>query len=58
MSKGLEFDRVLVPLVSKINFKSETDKKILYIACTRAMHMLDITCTGEVSGFVGLTKKQ
>lgn len=52
MSKGLEFDHVIVPFVSESNYKSETDRKMLYIACTRAMHKLDVTCTGKISGFI------
>lgn len=40
MAKGLEFDAVLVYNVSKNNYSSELDKKLLYIASTRALHEL------------------
>ncbi len=43
LSKGLEFDEVLLPFVSERNYKTEVDKGMLYIACTRAMHRLSLT---------------
>lgn len=52
MSKGLEFDHVIVPFVSENNYNSETDKKMLYIACTRAMHKLSITYEAAPSVFI------
>ncbi len=56
MSKGLEFDHVIVPFVNQSNYRSETDKKMLYIACTRAMHRLDVTHTGKISGFIKIRR--
>jgi DNA helicase-2/ATP-dependent DNA helicase PcrA len=52
LSKGLEFDAVIIPFVSENNYKNEMDKSMLYIACTRAMHRLYITCTGKKSSFL------
>ncbi|MDF2612904.1 MAG: helicase [Clostridia bacterium] len=49
MSKGLEFDAVLICDTDTQNYKSEDDKKLLYIACTRALHRLNLFCEGEVS---------
>jgi DNA helicase II / ATP-dependent DNA helicase PcrA len=49
MSKGLEFDVVLVYGVSKDNYFSEFDRELLYIACTRALHRLELYYTGEKS---------
>ena len=49
MSKGLEFDQVLIPNVSSAEYQSEMDRKILYVACTRAMHKLELTYVGEIS---------
>lgn len=40
MAKGLEFDVVLVYNVSKENYKSDFDKRLIYVACTRALHQL------------------
>jgi len=49
MSKGLEFDAVLICDTERTNYNSEDDKKLLYIACTRALHRLNLFCVGEVS---------
>jgi DNA helicase II / ATP-dependent DNA helicase PcrA len=51
VSKGLEFDVVLVCNVSKDNYNSEFDRNLLYVACTRALHQLAIYYTGEKSEF-------
>jgi DNA helicase II / ATP-dependent DNA helicase PcrA len=47
LAKGLEFDVVLVYNVSKENYKSDFDKRLIYIACTRALHQLVLYYTGE-----------
>lgn len=46
LSKGLEFDSVII---SDFNKYSENilDTKLLYVACTRAMHTLDIIVTKD-----------
>lgn len=49
MSKGLEFDQVVVPFCTEKNYKTEMDKHMLYVACTRAMHKLTVTYTGKRS---------
>ncbi len=41
LSKGLEFDNVIIYNINKYN-EDVLDTKLLYIACTRAMHTLDI----------------
>lgn len=38
--------------VGKDNYSSEFDKRLLYIACTRALHRLALYHTGERSPFV------
>lgn len=53
MSKGLEFDQVIVPHVSDDCYKTEMDRSLLYIACTRAMHKLELTCCGKITEFLG-----
>ena len=50
MSKGLEFDSVIVPECTRDNYNTELDRSLLYIACTRVMHRLDLTCTWENGG--------
>jgi len=52
MSKGLEFDQVLIPFCSNKNYKNEIDKHMLYVACTRAMHILKVTYTKNDSVFL------
>lgn len=52
MSKGLEFDVVIVLDVNDDNYKSESDRSLLYIAVTRAMHRLIIMYTGNPSQFL------
>ncbi|MHB8132361.1 MAG: ATP-binding domain-containing protein, partial [Mobilitalea sp.] len=49
MSKGLEFDAVSICDTDTTNYHSEDDKKLLYIACTRALHRLNLFCKGEAS---------
>lgn len=49
MSKGLEFDAVLICNADKDHFNSEDDKNLLYIACTRALHRLNLFYSGEIS---------
>ncbi len=52
ISKGLEFDQVIVPDVSDHLYKTQLDRSLLYIACTRAMHKLDLVCCGKATGFL------
>ena len=49
LSKGLEFDAVLVCDADEEHFSTADDKKLLYIACTRALHRLSLFCTGAAS---------
>jgi DNA helicase-2/ATP-dependent DNA helicase PcrA len=52
LAKGLEFDEVIVPYASAGNYNSEVDRRMLYIACTRAMHQLTLTYSKEKSRFI------
>lgn len=52
LAKGLEFDMVIVPEVTSTNYRQELERNLLYIACTRTMHKLFLTYTGEVSNFL------
>ncbi|MBZ0166585.1 MAG: AAA family ATPase [Candidatus Omnitrophica bacterium] len=52
MAKGLEFDHVIVPQASAQNYRTEMDKKMLYVACTRAMHRLTLTTASAVSTLI------
>ncbi|MDU7029141.1 HelD family protein [Robinsoniella peoriensis] len=49
MSKGLEFDAVLICDTDALNYNNKDDKNLLYIACTRALHRLNLFCPGDMS---------
>ncbi|MCL1853508.1 MAG: AAA family ATPase [Peptococcaceae bacterium] len=51
MAKGLEFDAVIVCGVDAERYASEDDRRLLYIACTRALHRLSLFYEGEASRF-------
>lgn len=53
MSKGLEFDEVIIPHVNSDNYHTEYDRSLLYIACTRAMHRLTLLYAGDISSLIG-----
>ena len=53
LTKGLEFDAVVVANVGKNNFnETEFDRMLLYLACTRARHHLEIHWHGTRSPIV------
>lgn len=52
LAKGLEFDEVIVPFCTEKNYKTASDRQMLYVACTRAMHKLLLIHSGKPSGFV------
>jgi DNA helicase II / ATP-dependent DNA helicase PcrA len=52
MSKGLEFDHVIVPGADARNYHEENDRYLLYIACTRAMHELHLSYVKQKSPFL------
>ncbi|NLK64232.1 MAG: AAA family ATPase [Tissierellia bacterium] len=52
LAKGLEFDAVIVYQANDKSYNSEFDKKLLYIACTRALHRLSLFYTGKLTKFL------
>ena len=53
LTKGLEFDAVIVANARKDNFnETDFDRKLLYLACTRARHHLEIHWYGTRSSIV------
>ncbi|SFQ68636.1 HelD family protein [Hymenobacter arizonensis] len=52
LAKGLEFDAVIVPFASARIYKTEVDKSMLYVACTRAMHQLTLTYSRDITPFL------
>ena len=51
LAKGLEFDVALLFDVTESNYK-ENNKLLLYTACTRALHKLNIYHSGELSKLI------
>ena len=52
MAKGLEFDEVIVPQANEMNYRSEIDRSMLYIAVTRSIHRLSLTYSGKLASFL------
>ncbi len=52
LAKGLEFDQVIVPQADAENYRSDIDRQLLYIACTRAMHRLLVSHVGGPTGYL------
>lgn len=52
LAKGLEFDAVMVYGVDNKKYSTVYDKKLLYVACTRALHRLSLYYTGKISRFL------
>jgi DNA helicase-2/ATP-dependent DNA helicase PcrA len=52
LAKGLEFDAVMVYGTDSKNYNTVYDKKLLYIACTRALHRLSLYYTGKISRYL------
>lgn len=53
LTKGLEFDAVILADASKENYKYNTqDAKLLYVGCTRALHELKVFYRGELSPLI------
>ena len=52
MSKGLEFDEVIIIDADDKNYHTEYERGLLYVACTRAMHRLAIVYSGAPSRFL------
>ena len=52
MSKGLEFDEVIIPNCDEANYKTAVDKKVLYISATRALHELVVLSSKELTKFI------
>ncbi|PEB50460.1 helicase [Bacillus pseudomycoides] len=52
LSKGVEFDAVIIYDASKRKYSRESERKLFYTACTRAMHELYIYSVGEMNAFL------
>lgn len=52
LAKGIEFDAVILYDASGDQYHRENERKLLYTACTRAMHALHLYCLGKMSPFI------
>ncbi|HWO54507.1 MAG TPA: RNA polymerase recycling motor HelD [Paenibacillus cookii] len=52
LAKGVEFDAVLIYDASAETYHRESERKLFYTACTRAMHRLLLFATGEWTPFI------
>ncbi|RXT15322.1 RNA polymerase recycling motor HelD [Ammoniphilus sp. CFH 90114] len=53
LAKGLEFDGVIVFNASRTVYEHDSERKLLYTACTRALHYLNVYFVGELSPLIG-----
>jgi len=52
MAKGIEFDAVLIYDGSAFAYSRESERKLFYTACTRAMHVLHIYYEGDLTPYI------
>ncbi|MBH5318107.1 UvrD-helicase domain-containing protein [Paenibacillus sp. GSMTC-2017] len=52
LAKGVEFDAVIICNASSEVYSLESERKLFYTACTRAMHELHLYYTGELTPFL------
>lgn len=52
LAKGLEFEAVIIFDAGKNRYSDEADRRVLYTACTRALHRLHVHYAGSPSPFV------
>jgi DNA helicase-2/ATP-dependent DNA helicase PcrA len=53
LAKGLEFDVVLVYNAGNENYSSEEERLLFYTACTRALHVLCVYYSGQITPLLG-----
>lgn len=52
LAKGVEFDAVIIYNGSEEQYGRESERKLFYTACTRAMHALHVYFVGQMSPFI------
>lgn len=52
LAKGVEFDAVIISNASEDCYGLESERKLFYTACTRAMHELHLMHTGKLTHFI------
>lgn len=52
LAKGLEYDGVIIYDAGSHNYSGDNDRRMLYTACTRALHVLHVYFTGVLSDLI------
>ncbi|MGO4544362.1 RNA polymerase recycling motor HelD [Paenibacillus sp. 2TAB23] len=52
LAKGVEFDAVIIGNANQDHYGRESERKLFYTACTRAMHELHLLYTDELTSFI------
>lgn len=52
LAKGVEFDAVIISDASLEAYSRESERKLFYTACTRAMHELHLCYSGQLTPFL------
>ncbi|MBN3526921.1 RNA polymerase recycling motor HelD [Paenibacillus apiarius] len=58
LAKGIEFDAVIIFNGSSKIYSRESERKLFYTACTRAMHELSIHYFGEITPFISVVPEK
>ncbi len=58
LSKGLEYDRVIIPNADESNYHTPLDRQNLYVACTRALHGLYVCYSKKLTSFIQQESKE
>lgn len=52
LAKGVEFDAVIISNAGEQYYGRESERKLFYTACTRAMHELHLFYTDKITAFI------
>lgn len=58
LAKGLEFDAVIIHDAGARLYGSDSERTLLYTACTRALHSLTVYYTGDPSPLLPLNRRE
>lgn len=58
LAKGLEFDAVVIPNADNDYYGKNTERRLLYTACTRALHELTLFCIGQPSPLLPIERHE
>ncbi len=58
LAKGIEFDAVIIYDASAEVYNDESERRLFYTACTRAMHYLQLYSVGEPTPFLQISDSE